>query len=188
MKKNFLILIFSLFFLLTFFFITQISKNFTIFKEVWKVYNQNNCEIKKEFFSVNGFSMQPMIKDKEEIEVFLNYYNCSKNKPKDWDIVIFENPYTLERIIKKLYIIPWDEVKIDKETNTIKVNGKKLVNSQNQAYIFKEPELKWFEIYTENGKVIENTYFIFWDNIYWSIDSRSFWPITLEGLIWKKID
>jgi len=47
-----------------------------------KLYDEKNCKIKKEKFNVNGFSMQPMIKDKQEVNVSLNYYNCSKNLPK----------------------------------------------------------------------------------------------------------
>lgn len=150
-----------------------------------KLYDENICEVKKDTFSVNGFSMEPMIKNGSSVQVQLNYYNCWTNKPKWWDIVVFENPHTLEKVIKKLAVVPGDEIKIDKKTNTIKINGKKLVNSEKQEYIFKEQELKWFEIYMENEKIIENIYFIFGDNIYGSSDSRNFWPITLEWLVWK---
>ncbi len=152
---------------------------------ITKLYDKDDCKIKEEKFSVKGFSMEPLIKNGSEVITKLNYYNCNKSKPKSWDIVIFENPFTLDRIIKKLSILSWDKLEVDKKKKTIKVNWKIIVNSQKQEYIFKDNELKWFEIYTQNWIIIENTYFIFWDNIHWSIDSRVFWSVTLEGLVWK---
>jgi len=178
-----IIIIFVIFNLL--FSYINITNNKLVFEQKYKLYNINDCKIKEEIFKINGFSMEPLILNWSDIKVFMNYYNCDNNIPKSWDIVIFENPYTLEKIIKKIMIVPKDKIEINKEKRTIKANWKVLKNSLDIEYIFYENELKWFEIYLQDGEIIWNTYFLFWDNIYNSRDSRDFWPITLEWILWK---
>ncbi len=150
------------------------------------LYNENNCQIVKEPFKVNWVSMEPLIKNGSKVELSLNYYNCSNNIPKSWDIIIFENPFTFEKVIKKLSISPWDKLEVDEETWIIKINGDKFVNSAGDVYVFSELALKYFDIYTREDWIVKDwIYFIFWDNVKNSIDSRDYWPVSLEWILWK---
>ena len=194
MKKKIFVLAFVLVLISTIVFVlnnkTFLNQTTTEQKNIFedktvKLYDENDCEIKKEDFDVRGYSMRPLIQDWQTVKVQLNYYNCKKNIPKWGDIVVFEMPVNLERVIKKLSIVPWDKIEIDKKTRTIKINWKTFVNSAKMEYVFSEHELKWFDIYTENWIISDNTYFIFWDNIHGSIDSRSYGPISLHWIVGK---
>ena len=148
------------------------------------VYNKSNCKIQEESFNVKGNSMVPMLKNGIVIKLKLNYYNCDNNKIKYWDIVVFENPYTGEKIIKIASILPWDKITKDKKNN-IKVNWKVLKNSVWEEYKFDELAIRWFDINSNKWIIKENTYFLFWDNIKRSIDSRQNWPISIDWILWK---
>lgn len=152
-----------------------------------RLYNPNNCEIKSEPFVIQWRSMVPLIQPNQEVEVSLNYYNCSQNVPKTWEVIIFENPFTKERVIKKIWFSQWDTVIIDTKSNTLQVNGTTFMNSEKKEYIFTPDELKMFQIYIQNKKVSKDVYFIFWDNINGSTDSRSYGPITWEWILGKVI-
>lgn len=154
--------------------------------ESWALlYNKTNCDIKDEPLHVNGTSMEPMIKNMSEVSLKMNYYNCGKNVVKWWDIVVFENPHTKELVIKKLAIVPGDKIVMNRKEWTIKINGTTFVNSEKKEYKFTENEMKWFDIYTSNWIVSEWIYFIFWDNILNSTDSRRYGPIPLEWILGK---
>ena len=73
--------------------------------------------------------MQPMIDNGDTVTVDLNYYNQGQHVVATGDIVIFENPFTLNKIIKRVVIIPGDRVEKDLEKGTLIVNGKTLMNS-----------------------------------------------------------
>lgn len=150
-----------------------------------RIYDKNNTKIFTQDFEVNGISMTPMIKPWQKVEVKMNYYNSWKNEPKSWDIIIFENPFTLEKIIKKVSLVPNDLLKYNSKDKTLEVNWKILKNSAWTKYIFSENEFKLINIYIKDWKIIPWVYFIFWDNTISSMDSRSFWPITIEWILWK---
>jgi len=150
-----------------------------------RFYNPNNCEIKSEKYIVKWLSMQPLINNWDEVDLLLNYYNCWNNKIESWDIVIFENNFRFDKIIKQIKIIPWNSIELNYASWTVSVNSKLLKNSENNLYIFSKKELDFLNIYLNNGKMSNNNYYLLGDNISWSIDSRTWWPISIQWILWK---
>ena len=72
--------------------------------------------------------MEPTIHNGETVEVNMNYYNQHQHEVVAGDVVVFENPFSLERIIKRVYIIPGDTVEKDQKNRTLLVNGKVVKN------------------------------------------------------------
>ena len=160
----------------------NIIKNNNINK---RFFNPNDLEIKKESFLVKWTSMQPLINNWDKVTLLLNYYNSWFNKIKSWDTIIFENNFTFDKIIKNIKIVPWDELKLNYKDWTVFVNNKLLVNSQNKEYKFNKNEFDLLKIYIKDNKMINNNYYLLWDNINTSIDSRNWWPISKEWILWK---
>ncbi len=90
----------------------------------------SNCAKNLETVIVNGTSMIPLLKDKEEVELDKNYYSC--NSIKRGDIVVFEIPGRQNRIIKRVHAIPGD--KFEYKKNKIIINGKIAKNSAGEEY------------------------------------------------------
>lgn len=66
--------------------------------------------------------MQPMIENGDLVTVDVNYYNQGQHVVTPGDIVIFENPFTLNRIIKRVVMTPGDRVEKDLQNKTLIVN------------------------------------------------------------------
>lgn len=141
-----------------------------------------------EVYTIHGMSMEPLILNGERVLVDLDYFRGGKNTIQQGDVIIFENPHSHDRIIKRVGIIAWDRVEKKLENGTLLVNGKVLMNSVLEPYIFDDRAYRWIDIYTKSGIIIENTYFLYGDNIDASVDSRITWPVTLEWILGKVID
>jgi hypothetical protein len=105
--------------------------------------------------------MEPMIRNKSVITLRMNWYNCANHAPRSSDVVVFENPFTRERVIKKLSMVPGDRVEVDRASRTVKLNGTIFANSKGTVYEFAESELKWFDIYVKEGILMSGVYFLF---------------------------
>lgn len=151
------------------------------------LYNPNNTNIEKKDFNIAWNYMEPMIKNSTDINYDLNYYNDGKNPIKAWDVVVYENPFTLKKLVLKVTAIKWDKVDINKDKWTVNINWSVLKNSSWATYIFTENELKQFEIYSTTWIIKDEVYFLLTDNINSKMDSRSFWPSVREWILWKVI-
>ncbi len=73
--------------------------------------------------------MQPLVAHGKKVTVALNYYNHGQNTMKSGDVIVFENPFTKDMVIKKLAIVPGDKIVTDEKTGIIQINGQTFKNS-----------------------------------------------------------
>lgn len=152
------------------------------------IYDQSKCEIIEKDVTVASLNMFPMLRKWEILKFKQNFYNCWNNQINVWDILIYENQHTHKKNIYRVAVKEWDVVETNKEDWTVKSNWKILANSLWEVYKFSENQINWFDIYSYEDWVFKNwQYFILSDNIKDSFDSRLFWPITKEWVIWKVI-
>jgi hypothetical protein len=142
------------------------------------------CKTKDVEYTVSWNSMEPMLKNNSKVKVIDNYYKCSPNVSR-WDVVIY-NWYPWENsLIKRVRALPWDKISVDSKTWELKINWEVLKNSKKEVYKFSVAEITFLKLYINNGLLQNWAYFIFWDNITNSIDSRKFWAVSIEGFSWK---
>lgn len=164
--------------------ITNIQSN----ELTWWLYDKDKCEIIEKDVTVASLNMFPMLRKWEILKFMQNYYNCWNNKIYEWDIVIYENQHTHKKNIYRVAVKNWDVVEVDRDEWTVKVNWKLLVNSAWEVYKFSENQINWFDMYSYDDWVFKNwQYFILFDNVNNKFDSRLFWPITKEWILWKII-
>lgn len=145
---------------------------------------KKECKTNIEKFNVNWVSMQPLIKDRQVIEVEEKYYECWKNLTR-WDIVdVSISPW--DSMIKKLLWLPWDIITSNDSWNLV-INWEILINSAKEKYVFEKEQIDRIMSFVVEWKLRKDVALIFWDNITNSIDSRTFWPIDLHALKWKVI-
>ena len=142
----------------------------------------NQCYTEKEFL-VKGNSMSPLIRNWEKITILEGFYKG--NPTEKWDIVLYDFKWTKKSIIKKIYITYNDKIEI--KNNILYLNDEKLKNTNWQQYNFSQAELKVLWMYIKNKHIPKNSYFIFWENINNSIDSRKFWAVSSEDFLGKVI-
>jgi hypothetical protein len=66
------------------------------------------------------------------------------------------------------------------------IGEKEMLNSLWNSYHFTSEEQKMISLYITEEWILKNrAYFIFWDNIWNSKDSRKFWGIWKSDIIWK---
>ncbi len=142
------------------------------------------CKTSKSEIIVDGTSMEPLLRNTTKQKVENNYYKCGWFI-KRWDILLINNSATwYKNYVKKLVVLPWDIIKFNESWNII-LNWDILKNSENKEYIFTKNEVKIMSLYIVNWVLQEWTYFVFWDNITNSRDSRNFWWVWVEWFIWK---
>jgi signal peptidase I len=129
---------------------------------------------------MDGYSMYPTIKNGKFICV-----KKIKNNLEVWDIVLFE--YEIEDnesifYIKRIVWVPW---------NTIEIKNWELIINDNivdESIYSKYYELEKMKKNYEKITLMENEYFVLGDNRNKSKDSRYFWAIHSDKIIWKYIN
>lgn len=150
----------------------------------WFFYFNND---KKEYLilpkKILGSSMLPMLSSGSVLDLIVDYYKY--NEPRRWDIVWYDywwNKHMLIKIVK----ITSDDIVYVSWSNLI-VNDFIMVNSKWDVYKFSDQELSVFNMYIKNRSIWKNSFFVFWDNVKDSIDSRKFGAISRNDLLWKFI-
>lgn len=187
-KKNmFLVFFFIVFFI---FFIWNYSRS--ILKK---------CKVNIFIKNIEGYSMEPKILNWTKIELVEWYYNC--NPLKIWEIIAYrydENKFIKEvnkdrknkiKLLKTENIIFvkllkakwWDKIYF--KNNNIYINDIEMINSIWKKYIFSKEEKDLMYLFLKNNKLKKWYFFVFWDNIKSSKDSRKIWWIKKENIIWK---
>jgi len=149
-----------------------------------------------ESFSVDGFSMQPTLQDRDRVLVnkfsylridpsFLGWIpvvgdELSKERflihgPRRGDIVVFDDPrFQGEEIVKRVVGLPGETVEI--RQGNVYVNGRRL----EEPYL----DIPWFEnrpaVFVTPGH-----YFVLGDNRTASVDSRSIGPVPRAAIVGK---
>lgn len=157
------------------------QKEESIKKEIVQEQTQERwCWLFSKKFKISGNAMHPTLREKETICV-----EKAKNNLMAWDIILFEqapNPNIDKKYmhIMRIVWVPNDELEIKKWRLFINWNPAKEEYFRN--YI---PEnIK------ENISLItlwKDEYYVLWDNRDASTDSRIYWPIKQENILWKYI-
>ena len=150
--------------------------------------SQNNLQTCKTQITevwVKWTSMTPLIENWDNITIEYGYYQCNNNLNR-WDLVIYNSLLTDWSIVKRLTCLPWDSI-VFYEWKII-LNTEILKNSAWEEYVFNENEIDKMSTYIKDWKLQSWAYFIFWDNVTNSIDSRSYWAISFDNFIWKVVE
>ncbi|MFC2064474.1 signal peptidase I [Chloroflexota bacterium] len=122
---------------------------------------------------VDGFSMEPTLKDGEFILV--NRLAYTFNEPQRGEIIVFESPATHEDLIKRVIGLPGDEIII--RDGNVFVNRVQL----------EEPYIAAAPIYSGKWQVAEGTLFVLGDNRNDSSDSHAWGLVPIENVIGQSI-
>lgn len=144
--------------------------------------NQSNSSLITETTKIiQGNSMEPLIQDGQEAILLENYYQ--RNEVQRGDIVAYDYKGNKNPLIKKVEVVGGDtlEFKVDK----LLVNNEILSNGQKEPYIFSEKQKKMIGLYIKKEKLVDNSYLLFGENIYNSLDSRRFGAVSVEGFLGK---
>ena len=130
---------------------------------------------------VRGHSMEPLIKAGAKLTLLEGYYKC--NPIKRNDIVAYNYKGSKNPIIKRVAVSGGD--RLEWKGNHLIVNDQILTNNQNKPYYFSRQEKKMISLYIKDGKLINNAYLLFGEEVSNSIDSRKFGAVGKRDIIGK---
>lgn len=133
-----------------------------------------SCITGKEKMTVNGQSMEPLIKNGTELELSKDYYKC--NQAKKGDIIAYYFAGDKNPLIKKIMADDQDYLEI--KDNQILINKEVMKNSVGKEYNFSAGNLKMLGLYIKENKIPKDSYLIFGDNKESSLDSRRFGAVS----------
>lgn len=149
---------------------------------IWKEVKNTDCITFSSQYWVTGSSMEPLIQNGAEVSVIEKYYTCS-GKVSRWDIIVFQlNDQPLIKIVKA---IPGDIIKFESEQMFI--NAELMKNSIGEIYRFSPQEINLMKAYLHDGTLQLWAFFVFWDNVSHSLDSRKVWAVWIESFQAKVI-
>lgn len=140
---------------------------------------QNNYTIIEK--TIQWYSMYPLLKDAQKVFLVVDYFK--DNAPEVWDIVAFNyggSNHLYIKMIKATY-----DNKLEIIWENLYIDGALMKNSVWAVYSFSPGEIKMLSLYIKDGYIPKWSYFIFWDNISDSIDSRRFWAVSKDDIFWK---
>lgn len=141
------------------------------------------CEIEKSRRVISGNSMEPMIKNKDYIWLYPDYYSVCKKNPQRGDLVAYDYSGRKIPIIKKVVATSEDIVQM--KNGKLWVNGKEEKNSGGQSYKFSDPEQKLLLMAAKKNQIPQGALIILGDNIHNSQDSRKFGAVGVGDLLGK---
>ncbi|MDD5032321.1 MAG: signal peptidase I [Patescibacteria group bacterium] len=131
---------------------------------------------------IQGDSMAPMLLERENVILLENYYKCGYQVERD-NVVAYDYGGRENPLIKVVKATGADKVEIF--NGRLKINDEIMGNSLGQEYIFSEAETKMLGLYIKDGRLPENSYLIFGDNIKDSLDSRRFGAVSANDFLGK---
>lgn len=132
---------------------------------------------------IDWTSMEPILVNGRSANLMLDYYNKCGKEVKKWDIIAYDYWGNSKALIKQVKVTSEDRLSFS--WLYLLVNGEILVNSKWEKYHFDEHDKQILNLYIKNWKIPHDSFFIFWDNVGNSIDSRKFWAISPVDIIWK---
>lgn len=184
-------------FLLAFLIISVISLEGNFLPQKLKIYLSKNvlqedknqiCSYQLEKRIVRGSSLEPLIRNGQEVKVFFNYYKC--NEIRRNDIVLYSYAGNNAPLIKIVKGIPGDSFKLVKAGENqwyILINGEVLKNSQRIPYLISGEKYQLLSIYEKNyqGIIPENAYLLLGNSPSGSTDSTSFGLVSQQDILAK---
>lgn len=145
------------------------------------------CQIREEKRIVRGSSMEPVLKDGQEIKILWGYYQCYPVLRED--IVIYNFKGNSNPIIKRVKGIEGDNFSLKKVDDgwIIILNGQPLKNSLGQTYLLSEKAFRMLSLYERDyqGKIPDKAYLILGENINGGLDSRFFGLVGKDDILGK---
>ena len=132
------------------------------------------------WFYVIWDSMSPYLANWDVVLVQTKWYW----KFKRWDVIAFERPETGEPTIKRIIGLPGETVKI--ESGMVKICNNEQCSILDESYL-----PSWIETHLISSRtpefIIENGYFVLWDNRAESSDSRSCFSLdcTVNNMVYE---
>ena len=132
-------------------------------------------------FYVQGASMEPTFYSHDYL--IINEFEYYFQKPARGDVVVFRSPYSRkEYFIKRIIGLPKEKVEI--KDNQIYIYN----NDYPAGFVLKEDYLLTNQSFTDNkqNKTVQlgdEEYFILGDNRNYSLDSRTFGPISTKSIV-----
>ncbi|MDD3302919.1 MAG: signal peptidase I [Candidatus Gracilibacteria bacterium] len=144
-------------------------------------YQQNlNTEKSYQTIEISGNSMFPLLENGDKIKYLTGYYK--ENNPKTGDIIDY-NYAGKYSYIKQIKATDKDNIEI--KGNNLYINGKLMKNSNGEIYTFSNNEINVLSLYIKDGKIPQDSYLIFGDNIGNSTDSRKFGAVSKKDIMGK---
>lgn len=151
----------------------------------------NKCSAEKETRTVRGNSLEPLIKNGEEVEILFNFYECEL--PESGDLVIYSYSGNEAPLIKVIKATPGNQFQlIEKEENKwhIKVDEEVLKNSNDDIYEIGKRGYDMLSLYEDRYKkegIPEKTYLLLSDSISGGVDSTNFGFVHKKDFLGKAI-
>ncbi|MCB0347579.1 MAG: signal peptidase I [Bdellovibrionales bacterium] len=137
---------------------------------------KQDCNTSTQQVIVNGTSMSPLFKDKQELKVIKNYYSC--HDIQRGDIIVFEQSGRKNLLIKSVIAIPGD--KFEYKNLQIYINGKIQKNSSGVVYSIKS---KMLSLYSKSYPVLpKDSYLVLGDNPQGTLDASAYGLIGREQI------
>ena len=146
-----------------------------------KIMSQKNDCIEMKNLRVEWNSMSPVIENGSIVQALMNYYQCRSELPKHGDIVILEDSALIWPYIKTIAAVPGDRV-VFTQSGTLLREGSEIKNKSDEIYTFTQEEISFLSIYILDGKIRRDAYFVFWENMHHSRDSKKIGAVSLSAL------
>ncbi len=134
---------------------------------------------------LEGDSMEPKLKNGQEVIFLKDYYSCTKTSPKKGDIVSAISGANTLPLIKTVVATDQDIIELQAEGGYLLVNGQIVTNSLREPYFFSKSEQKMLSQYLSHNHLPSKTVFLLGDNVHHSTDSRKFGAVAESDIIGK---
>ena len=161
------------------------SKNTTL----QQTENIETCPNNTEAKTVRGISLEPLIKNGEDVKVIINYYKCYAVERND--IIVYQYAGNQNPLIKIVKGMPNDKfsLKLNEDSTNwyILLNDEILKNSEGKPYLINSHGAKVLSLYINDYKGIipQNAYLILGNLASGSLDSTAFGLISKDDIIGK---
>jgi len=149
------------------------------------IQTQNTCkqDLTKLQKTIIWNSMSPLLQNNNKINLLLDYYKiCNKNIQKN-DIVAYDYKWNKLALIKQIKVTDKDILSFS--GSYLIVNKQILTNSIWEKYIFTKKQQNLISLYINEKHLQKDSFLIFGDNIYNSIDSKNFGAISQKDILGK---
>lgn len=138
---------------------------------------------------VRGRSLEPLINNRDEIQLLNNFYDCNPTKKED--IVIYNFVGNEQPLIKLIKGVEGDSFVLVKSKNdwNILINGEVVKNSEGLPYRLGTKAYRMLHLYEEdyNKKIPEHTVLLLGNEPSGSLDATKFGIVDKKDIIGKAI-